>query len=356
MLLADSTGWPEAARLAIGLSSAGSDVSALSPSRRHAVGKTRCVGRVFPYSGLRPLDSLVAAINATEPQLIIPCDDRAVQHLHELHAKSRRVGASGNDLAALIEKSLGSPESYPMACDRYGLLTIAREEGLRVPDTGPINSVTDLKSWQMRHSFPCVLKTDGTFGGHGVRIAHTSEQAEGFFLELTRYYRGARAIKRLCVNRDAFWLRPWWNGTKPGIIVQSYINGRPANCAVVCWKGKVLAGIGCRGGERRGANRPCNCGEIGGQPGYDAIRGTDRGPAESVWIHWSGFRDRVGHWSDLPHRNEPAAHAVISRPAWTGKRPDRGALRTTLRSAAPGGSSHYSKEDDRLLSGFVGLQ
>jgi predicted ATP-grasp superfamily ATP-dependent carboligase len=26
--------------------------------------------------------------------------------------------------------------------------------------------------------------------------------------------------------------------------VQSYIHGRPANCAVVCWKGRVLAGIG----------------------------------------------------------------------------------------------------------------
>ena len=244
VLLADSTGWPEAARLAIGLSGAGSDVSALSPSRRHAVGKTRCVRKIFPYSGLRPLYSLVAAITAAEPQLIIPCDDRAVQHLHELHAKALRLGTAGNNLAALIEKSLGSPQGYPMACARHELLTTAREEGLRVPDTIPINSAHDLKSWQMRHSFPCVLKADATFGGHGVRIAHTPKQAEEFFWELTRYYRGARAIKRLCVNRDAFWLRPWWNGTKPGIIAQSYINGRPANCAVVCWRGKVLAGIG----------------------------------------------------------------------------------------------------------------
>ena len=86
VLLADSTRWPEAARLAISLSSAGIDVSAVCPSRGHPLRKIKCVRRMFPYGGFRPLDSLVAAINATEPWMIIPCDERTVQHLHELHA------------------------------------------------------------------------------------------------------------------------------------------------------------------------------------------------------------------------------------------------------------------------------
>jgi hypothetical protein len=44
------------------------------------------------------------------------------------------------------------------------------------------------------------------------------------------------------VNRDPFWLLPWFR-PMPGVIVQSYIKCRPANCAVVCQEGRVLAGI-----------------------------------------------------------------------------------------------------------------
>ena len=243
ILLTETVRWPNAALLAIGLAKAGQNVSVVCPAS-HPLRKSRAVRRTFFYSGLRPLASLDAAIKATNPGIIIPCDDRAVQHLHELHAQARRRGAAGNELAALIEKSLGPAKSWPFAFARHDLLRIARAEGLRVPDTGPIQTAGDLKSWSMREAFPWVLKADGTYGGRGVKIAHTLKQAEQFVLELTRYYSAGRAIKRLCVNRDPFWLRPWWNGTSPAISIQAYIKGRPANSAVVCWKGKVLAGIG----------------------------------------------------------------------------------------------------------------
>lgn len=244
VLLTDTSRWPCAARLAIGLSNAGCHVSALCPTRGHPLLKTRVVRQTFRYNGLRPLDSLIAAIEATEPQIIIPCDDRGVQHLHALYARARSLGTSGSNMAALIERSLGSPESYPIVSSRYDLLKIAREEGLRVPDTNHLNTGDDLKSWHAGHTLPWVLKADGTSGGKGVKIAHTPEQAKQFFLELARLFGAARAIKRLCVNRDSFWLRPWWNRSKPAVMVQSHIHGRPANCAVVCWQGRVLAGFG----------------------------------------------------------------------------------------------------------------
>ncbi|HEV2329071.1 MAG TPA: ATP-grasp domain-containing protein [Verrucomicrobiae bacterium] len=199
---------------------------------------------MFRYNALRPLESLKRAIETADPDFIIPCDDRAVEHAHELHAKARSIGGRRNEIATLIEKSLGSPESYPIVSSRYELLRIAREEGLRVPDTEQISSESDLQSWQRRHAFPWVLKADGTYGGHGVRMVQTPKQAGSFLTGLIGYYTASRAIKRLCVNRDAFWLRPWWNRVKPVITVQSYIYGKPANCAVVCWRGKVLAGVG----------------------------------------------------------------------------------------------------------------
>jgi hypothetical protein len=258
VLLTDTNRWAGPARLAIGLAKAGCRISAVCPTRGHPLLSTRVVHETFPYSGLRPLESLAAAIEATEPQIIIPCDDRGVQHLHELYGRARSLGKSGTGLTNLIEYSLGSPESYPIVSARCDLLRIACEEGVRVPDTKLLKTADDLESWQSGHRLPWVLKGDGTFGGRGVRIAHTRMQAEKFFSEITRLFTGTRAIKRMIVNRDPFWLRPWWNNCRPAIIVQSHIQGRPANCAFVCWKGEVLAGIGVEVVSSEGLTGPAN--------------------------------------------------------------------------------------------------
>lgn len=243
VLLTDTSRFSCGARVAISLAKCGCQVSAVCPTRGHPLLKTNVVRQTFPYSGLRPQDSLIAAIEASKPQFLIPCDDRATQHLHELHGHARDLGTSGKNLAALIERSLGWSESYPIVTNRYSFLRIAREVGILVPDTSVIHSVDDLKSWRAGHTFPWVLKADGTWGGGGVRIAHTPEQAEQYFLKLTRRYTVLRALKRLSVNRDPFYFRPWWNGSRPSVIVQSHIPGFPANCAILCWEGRVLAGI-----------------------------------------------------------------------------------------------------------------
>jgi hypothetical protein len=52
-----------------------------------------------------------------------------------------------------------------------------------------------------------------------------------------------RALKRALVNRDSFYLRAWWQAVSPAVIAQAFIDGRPANCAVACWEGRVLAQI-----------------------------------------------------------------------------------------------------------------
>ena len=243
ILLADTSGWSAVALFALNLANAGGDVSVVCAAH-HPVLKARAVRQTFPYSGLRPLESLIAAIEASNPQIIIPCDERSVQHLHELHDRARRSDAPGGKLAALIEKSLGLPQSYPVVCARYEFLRIAREEGVRVPDTAPILTSDDLDSWRVRQALPWVLKADGTFGGRGVRIVRTPGEAAQAVRELSRPFGAVRAVKRLCLNREAFWLRSWWKGAEQPISVQAYIHGRPANCAVLCWQGRVLAGLG----------------------------------------------------------------------------------------------------------------
>jgi carbamoylphosphate synthase large subunit len=243
VLLTDTDRRPYAARLALVLAQAGCEVSAICSVYGHPVRKTQVVRQTFAYSALRPLDSLLHAIEAADPDIVIPCDDRAVRHLHDLHARSLKRRGAADAVGQLIERSLGSPESFSAANCRDNLLRVAAEEGLRVPLTKLIQTREDLDAWQKEQPFPWVLKADETWGGRGVRIAHSRKEADRFFLEVSHPFRLRRAIKRMVINRDPFWLQPWWENRKPAVVVQSYVQGKPANCAVVCWRGKVLAGI-----------------------------------------------------------------------------------------------------------------
>ena len=244
ILLTGTNRWGLAARLAISLSEAGCEIFAICPSGSSAIRKTRVVRRIFRYSGLRPLQSLEAAIEAVNPDLVIPTCDRGVEHLHELHAWAKSRGDRGKATANLIENSLGPERGYKLISSRYELLAVAQDEGVRIPRFGRLRSEAEIADWKAKEPFPWVMKADGTWGGQGVRIVQSPESAASSLLELPEVFRFPRAIKRMFVNRDSFWLRPWWNRIKRGVTVQSYIHGRPANCSVVCWKGRVLAFIG----------------------------------------------------------------------------------------------------------------
>ncbi len=220
--------------------------------------KTRAVKRTFRYSSLRPMESLKAAIESAEPDIIVPCCDRSVEHLHELYAWAKSRGSTEAKLLALIEHSLGSPESHSIVSSRYSLLELARKEGIHVPRTNLLKSPQDLETWHEKEPLPWVSKADGTWGGSGVRVIQSAEKAEQSLKELAQISRFTRAIKRMLVNRDAFLLRSWWNRSKRTIILQSYVHGRPANCTVVSWKGRVLASIGVEVVCSEGATGPAS--------------------------------------------------------------------------------------------------
>lgn len=256
VLLTDTNRWPAPARLAIALAAAGYHVSAICPTPGHPLLKTRAVQRIFSYGGIRPLESLQSAIEAVDPQLIIPCDDRGVRHLHDLHAKALSLADAGRNLAELIERSLGSPKSFPVVSSRFELLQVAREEGIPVPATAAIASQSDLEQWGHVQLLPWVLKADGTWGGSGVRIVQMCDEASQRLQELRALPGPSEVVKRLAMNRDRLRLWNWWNRTPPAVIAQSHIHGRPANCAVVCREGKVLSGIGVEVVSAQGIKGP----------------------------------------------------------------------------------------------------
>ena len=253
VLLTETSWWPCASRLAMGLVKMGCDVSAVYPASGHPLSKTRVIQQRFRYSPVDPISSLKEAIEAVDPEIVIPCDDRAVGHLHELHAREIARQSSGSKVSALIEKSLGLPESYPVVSSRFNLLKIAQEEGIRIPNTELVTAASQLRSGHTGLQPPWVLKADSSWGGHGVRMADNPKHAEELFLELSRPLAASRYLKRLLVERDPYWLQTWLRRITPAVIVQSYVEGHPANSAVLCWKGKVLAGIAAEVANAQGA-------------------------------------------------------------------------------------------------------
>lgn len=241
VLLTDTNRWVLAARLAMSLVEAGCEVAGVCPKHGHALEAVTIVRRLYCYRGLHPLGSLQSAIEDFNPDLIIPCCDRSVEHLHELHAQAMSRGDAGRETAELIERSLGPATGHAIASSRYELLEIASGEDIRVPRTRRICNAEDLDAWRATEGYPAVMKADGTWGGVGVRLIGSAETAEKSFHDLRRTFALRRAVKRVFINRDRFWLRPWWKGRQPEVILQAHVTGRPANCAVAAWRGRVLS-------------------------------------------------------------------------------------------------------------------
>jgi Carbamoyl-phosphate synthase L chain, ATP binding domain len=242
VLVAATSRWFPAARLTMALAKAGCVVEAVCPPR-HPLCKTSAVRRTHTYRGLAPLMSLASAIGAARPDLIIPGDDLSTRHLHHLYRRDRGRGPKGDQTCALIERSFGSPESFPIVYERSAFLQLAREEGIRVPQAGVIANLEELRQWTARLGFPVVLKADGTSGGDGVKIVQTLEEAERAFQSLKAPPLLARAAKRALMDRDKTLIWPSLLRRRSVVSAHSFIDGHEATSTVACWKGTVLAGL-----------------------------------------------------------------------------------------------------------------
>lgn len=224
------------------LADAGCTIDGVCPSR-HPLAKTTIVNKIHPYYGLSPMESLTDAITAAKPDLIVPADDLAARHLQDLHRHARHMGKEGMRTRELIEKSLGSPESFPILRERARFMDQARQEGILVPETEVIRDWQALRDYIDRIGFPVVLKANGTSGGEGVRVVRTMEEAERAFRALQSPPSLVRALKRAVMDFDTRLVRP--GVLRRGFVVnaQAYISGRDATSLVACWKGAVLGGL-----------------------------------------------------------------------------------------------------------------
>jgi len=216
-------------------------VDAVCPAR-HPLTTVRAVRRSHRYSGLAPLYSLSQAIQNSAPDLIIPGDDLTTRHLHHLYRRERN---RGNDVSIcdLIERSFGSPESFPIVYERATFMQLASTEGVRVPKTAVITNPQVLRRWTEEIGFPCVLKADGTSGGYGVKIVRNLEQAADAYRKLKAPPMLARAAKRALMDRDKTLVWPSLLRRRSVVSAQALVVGHEATSTVACWRGAVLAAL-----------------------------------------------------------------------------------------------------------------
>jgi hypothetical protein len=233
ILLAATLWWPLSTRVAIRFLRYGCPVSAICP-KGHFLQHVQGLDAIFPYRTLKSLSSLESAIRQMVPDIVIPCDDRVVWHLHELHRLKP-------DLRPLIEASLGAAEGFERVERRDLLLETAQTLGIRIPRTKLITSEEEIHNWFAEGERAAVLKLDGTWGGEGVAIAHSEQEAIDAFRRFSQPTGIATAIKRLLVNREPLSLSSRDKQAQPAIILQQVIEGWPANSMMACWKGEVLS-------------------------------------------------------------------------------------------------------------------
>ena len=242
VLIATTARWFPTTRLAMALAKVGFAVEAVCPRATLLAGRG-AVRRIHTYHALTPLASFATAITAATPDLVIPADDLAARHLHELYKQERDNGNTGTQICDLIERSLGAAEGFETVYARTSFMQIAQEEGVRAPKTEIIADTHDLTKWIARLGFPTVLKANATSGGDGVKVVNSVEEAEHTLRKLQAPPLMARAFKRALVNRDPTLV--WSSLFRRRFVVngQAFVAGHEATSTLACWKGKVLASL-----------------------------------------------------------------------------------------------------------------
>lgn len=240
VLIITTKGWPLAGHMSIALAKVGFEVATLSP-RGSTVRLVKTVETHLNYSPLLPLTSIERAIAAWPPDLLVCADDWAVRHLHRIHDRASKSPRSIH-LADLVRTSLGDPAGFKTAATMSELVLMAHAAKLRCPCTTVVCDNGMVEKALKDAKYPILLKGDGYSGGGGVRLITSRNDVPMAAGEMQLPIRWSNTLRRL-IGRyvySSILKRLAW---PTRACVQEYVSGRPANRAVVCWKGIVLAGI-----------------------------------------------------------------------------------------------------------------
>ena len=200
------------------------------------------VRRGHRLSLTRPLRSIARAIDEGNPDLVVPSDDPSRQALNRLYDLRGPEHPPRRGDAGVPGPLAGPTETYDEIYSRTRVMEIAAGRGLCASDRGgPTGRRRGLE--QDRVGGLAVMKTDGSWGGRDVEIVGCED-------EVAASAPPEPAAERGPDRQAATGRRSPWPLRGPGSPVasrssasQAYVAGRPANAAVACLDGEVLAAV-----------------------------------------------------------------------------------------------------------------
>jgi hypothetical protein len=215
VLLATTQGWPFPAQLAGAFAAAGARVEALCPPGS-LLTLSRHPQKFHAYRALTPLASLCEAMRAAPFDMILPCDDQAA----DLIARATGLSVAGRD----------------------EFLTRARAAGAPALESLPLTSAASLEQALARLGLPLVLKSDHSWGGEGVVICDTRQEARAAFQRLKNRSR-LRDIARAMRGRGRHFLTRALHPVPVRVSAQRFVTGAPAISFIACWRGQLVGAL-----------------------------------------------------------------------------------------------------------------
>ena len=244
LLVISTNRWPMVGKLASALAVVGFHVAVVCPTDSPVSRITKICAH-FRYRPWISLRSIRHAIATWSSDVLVCTDDVAVRELHSLYfeASQKSDKRDCRELMTLIETSLGDPLHFAKAELKSQVLMVAESLGIACPKTEFLSNTFALERQINKVAFPVLIKADKSFGGRGVRLVNNQSELRAVVTELSLPQSLPGPLRRLLGRylKTAFfcWPREW----PRTMSLQQFVEGRPCNRAVVCWKGKVLAGV-----------------------------------------------------------------------------------------------------------------
>lgn len=215
VLLATTQCWPFPAQLAGAFAGAGARVEALCP-RTSILARSRHPARIHAWDAWMPIASLRGVLRGGRFGLIVPCDDLAAGMI------ARETGATVPGRAEFLVRArgAGAPALEALALED----DIALEHALA------------------RFGLPLVLKSDDSWGGEGVAVCATRDEARAAFQRLKHRSR-LRDMARALRGRGRHFLTRALHPTSARLTAQRFAQGVPATSSIACWQGEVVGAL-----------------------------------------------------------------------------------------------------------------
>jgi hypothetical protein len=177
---------------------------------------------------------LAKAFADFRPDVIVPCDERAVSVINYWIGDGSRATVLPPGLRECLDRSLGGLGRLPERASKPLTLELARSIGLRTPREVMVTDPAECRQAAATFGYPVMLKLSHGAGGNGVRLCRTPEELDRAFRDYRRGHSIIKTWRRRVLRRE-------WFGSQFDILVQEFVRGQPAMSCVAALGGRALA-------------------------------------------------------------------------------------------------------------------